>query len=113
AIDFVCYQTLEHGHGGLFAARRGDGDFTQEGRNAREVSYLGEKAADLHVGVFARLQTPEQLEDQLVAENDGGIGLLGQPDPRRRAMSGVRGSEGGGSAGNEPASLGGGVAGRG
>jgi hypothetical protein len=41
---------------------------------------LGQEAADLQVGVQARLQAAEQLHDQPVAIDDRGVALLGGHD---------------------------------
>ena len=39
---------------------------------------LGEETADLSVRVFAGLDSAEELQNQLVAIEDGGVGLLGR-----------------------------------
>ena len=45
-------------------------------RHAREADLLGELPADLEVGVDARLDPPEQLQDQPVAVDDRRVALL-------------------------------------
>ncbi len=70
SISLVRYQLLQHGNRCFFAARGSDGDFAKEGSDARKVRDFGEKSADLHVRVFAWLQAPEQLQDELLAIQD-------------------------------------------
>ena len=48
----------------------------EERRDVRKAP-LGEEAEQLQLRVHARLETPVGLEDQLVTEDDGGVGLLG------------------------------------
>jgi hypothetical protein len=60
--------------------------------DVREAA-LGQEAQQLELGVHARLHAPERLEDQLVAEDHRGVGLLDadRPDVDGPAAAGVRG----------------------
>jgi len=40
------------------------------------VSDLGEEATDFGVRVFSRLDAAEELEDEFLVVEDGGVGLL-------------------------------------
>jgi len=41
------------------------------------VRGFSQETADLGVGIFARLQTPEELHDEFGVIQDRGVGLLG------------------------------------
>jgi len=58
-------------------------DGAGHGRSVEE-SMLGQKAADLEVGIDAAFETAEEFHDQLFAEDDRGIALLGAHHPRSR-----------------------------
>ena len=46
---------------------------------------LGQESSNLHIGILSWLQPPEQFQDQRIAVEDGGVGLLGRADPRWQA----------------------------
>ncbi len=48
---------------------------------------LGQEAADLEVGIDPRLELPEQLEHQPVAEDDRGVALLGAHHAHRELLA--------------------------
>jgi hypothetical protein len=76
AVALVRHQALEHGDGSFLPAGRGGGDLPEEGWNAREVGDFGEETADFDVGILARLQASEELQNKRFAIKDRGVGLL-------------------------------------
>ena len=101
AVAFVFDEALEHGEGGLFVvgglvAVAAAADVAEERRDAGEVGDFGEEAADLGVGVFAGLEAAEELEDQFLIVEDGGVGLLGGAGAGGEGVGAAGGGEGGG-----------------
>ena len=63
-----------------------------DGGHAAEAGLLGELAADLEVGVDARLDPPEQLQDQPIAVDERRVALFARhaaaaPGPPRRGRA--------------------------
>ena len=67
---------MKHRNRGLFSTGGRDGDFAEEWRDVGEMSDFSEEAANLHIRIFSRLQTPEELEYELPAIQDRCIGLF-------------------------------------
>ena len=102
AVSLILHEALEHGGCGLPALGRGDGDFSQKRRDAREPRDFRKEAADFHVRIFARLQAAEKFQNELLAVDDRGIGLFRGADARGQVLV-VDSRERGGSAGIEAA----------
>ncbi len=62
---------------------------------------LGEEAADLGVGIFAGLETAEELQDEAIVVEDGGVGLLGGAGTCGQGIGAAYGLEGGGACADD------------
>ena len=83
-IALVGDEPLQHGQGRRLAAAAAVAQVHPAGdrRHVAEVGRPGQVAADLEVGIDARLELAEQLEHQPVAVADRGVALLGAERPR-------------------------------
>ena len=54
-----------------------------------KLRHLRQEPPDLDIRVFARLQAPEQFQDQLFSVQDGGVRLLGRAHPRGQPLPAV------------------------
>ena len=91
AVAFIFDEALKHGEGGGFGAGRtlaadaalaggsgaGTRDVAEEWGDAGELGDFGEEAPDFSVGIFAGLKAAEEFEDEVLAVEDGGVGLFG------------------------------------
>src|ERR1039458_9078211 len=114
AIALVFNEALKHGEGGplgnggaialpaavdaALAGGPGEGtrDLAEEGGDAGEAGDFGEEAADFRVGVFSGLEAAEEFEDELLAVEDGGVGLLGRAGAGGERAGAAGGIEDGG-----------------
>lgn len=76
SISVILDQALQHGDGDRLAISKIESDVTQEWRNTSEMGGLGEKSADLRIWIFAGLQAPKKLHDELAAVENRSVGLL-------------------------------------
>jgi hypothetical protein len=75
-------QALKHGDCSFFAAGETKRNLAQQWGYTRKMRDIGEEVADFDVGVFARLEASEELQNKLMAINDRSVGLLCAANPR-------------------------------